>query len=41
MTAEGLVVGRDISGSNGSNSEEAVLAEEEIIYLNIVVHFLA
>lgn len=40
VTAEEFVVGSDIFGGNGSNSEEAVLAEEEIIYLNIVVHFL-
>lgn len=41
MTAEGFVLGKDISGGNGSSSEEAVLAKGEIIYLNIVMHFLA
>lgn len=41
MAAEGFILDRDISGGNGSNSEEAVLTEEEIIYLNIHIHFLA
>lgn len=41
MAAEGFILDRDISGGNGSNSEEAVLTEEELIYLNIIIHFLA
>lgn len=41
MTMERFVLDRDISGGNGSSSEEAVLDKEEIIYLNIVIHFLA
>lgn len=41
MTAEGFVLDKDTCGGSGSSSEQAVLAKEEIIYLNIVTHFVS
>lgn len=38
---EGFTPDKNTSGSNGSSWGKAILAKEGVMYLNIVIHFLA
>lgn len=40
MTGEGFTPEKDTSGGNGRSWEKAILAKEEVLYSNTVIHFL-